>query len=52
MYAKGQGVPQDYSKALSWFRLAADQGNALAQNALGLMYAHWPRRPAGLRLKQ
>ena len=28
MYAKGQGVPQDYSKAINWARLAADQGNA------------------------
>jgi hypothetical protein len=38
MYAKGQGVPQDYKEALRWFRLAADQGDALAQAKLGLRY--------------
>ena len=39
MYANGQGVPQDYREAVKWFRLAADQGMAGAQNALGGMYA-------------
>ena len=39
MYAKGEGVPQDYSKALKWFGLAADKGDAGAQYNLGLMYA-------------
>lgn len=29
MYAKGQGVPQDYSKAINWARLAADQAMPL-----------------------
>ena len=28
MYAKGQGVPQDYAEALKWYRLAAAQGDA------------------------
>ena len=27
MYAKGQGVPQDYVRAHMWFNLAAAQGN-------------------------
>ena len=39
MYAKGQGVPQDYSEAVKWYRLAADQGDATAQFNLGGMYA-------------
>ena len=34
----GQGVPQDYSKALKWTRKAADQGDLTAQFGLGLMY--------------
>jgi clan AA aspartic protease (TIGR02281 family) len=38
MYAKGQGVPQDYAQAATWFRKAADQGNALAQANLGMAY--------------
>ena len=28
MYAKGQGVPQDYTEAVRWYRLAADHGDA------------------------
>ena len=38
MYAKGEGVPQDYAQAVVWFRKAAGQGNAKGQNALGAMY--------------
>ena len=30
---------QDYAEALDWYRLAAEQGDALAQNNLGGMYA-------------
>jgi TPR repeat protein len=32
MYHNGQGVPQDYAQAISWFRKAAAQGDADAQN--------------------
>jgi TPR repeat protein len=39
MYARGQGVPQDLTKAAKWFRKAADQGDAAAQANLGLMYS-------------
>jgi len=39
MYAKGQGVPQDYTEAVKWYRLAAEQGDAVAQSILGLKYA-------------
>jgi hypothetical protein len=40
MYAKGHGVPQDYTAAMKWYRLAADQGYADAQFNLGLMQAN------------
>ena len=39
MYANGQGVPQDYKKAMTWIGKAAVQGDAAAQYRLGLMYA-------------
>jgi TPR repeat protein len=32
------GVPQDYTEAVKWYRLAADQGNLEAQSRLGSMY--------------
>jgi hypothetical protein len=46
MYANGHGTPQDEAQALIWFRKAADQGNADAQNGLGVMYStgHGARR--------
>ncbi|MDG1372525.1 MAG: SEL1-like repeat protein [Paracoccaceae bacterium] len=28
-YDVGQGVPQDYSEAVKWYRLAAEQGRCL-----------------------
>jgi TPR repeat protein len=31
---------KDYSKALDWFGKAADQGDAFAQNGLGVMYTN------------
>jgi TPR repeat protein len=34
----GEGVPEDATEAVRWYRLAADQGYAEAQNNLGLMY--------------
>ena len=34
----GYGVPKDNQQAVRWFRLAADQGDALAQIKLGSMY--------------
>ena len=37
MYAKGEGVPQDYAEAMKWFRKAAEQGHAEAQHNLGVM---------------
>ena len=34
MNFKGDGVPQDYKEAVKWWRLAAEQGLARAQEAL------------------
>jgi S1-C subfamily serine protease len=36
----GRGVPQDFAEAVRWYRLAAAQGNAPAQNNLGAMYGN------------
>ena len=38
MYRGGKGVPQDDKTAVKWYRLAAEQGDAVGQNALGNMY--------------
>ena len=38
LYDLGDGIPQNYKKALKWCRLAAEQGDADGQNNLGLMY--------------
>ncbi len=40
LYARGQGVPQDYAKAAEWYRKAAEQGVAAAQYNLGVMCAN------------
>jgi Sel1 repeat len=39
MYARSMGVPED-AEALTWYRLAAADGNAAAQLTLGVMYDH------------
>src|SRR5271155_306922 len=38
MYDAGHGVPQDHVEAVRWFRKAADQGFADAQDALARAY--------------
>jgi TPR repeat protein len=38
LYAKGEGVAQDYTLAANWFRAAAEQGVARAQYDLGVLY--------------
>ncbi|NLW66839.1 MAG: sel1 repeat family protein, partial [Bacteriovoracaceae bacterium] len=38
LYETGQGVRQDYSEAVRWYRKAAEQGNTIAQIQLGNMY--------------
>ena len=50
MYAKGEGVPQDYREAVRWLRLAAEQGDAMAQGQLGRMYAEGEGVPKDLIL--
>ena len=38
VYEAGQIVPRDYSKAMAWYRKAAEQGEKYAQYNLGSMY--------------
>ena len=38
MYSKGEGVAQDYKKAIRWYVLAAQQGHARAQFNMGVFY--------------
>lgn len=38
MYDNGDGVVQDYRKAIDWYTKAADQGFALAESNLGVIY--------------
>jgi TPR repeat protein len=40
MYDYGEGVPEDYAKALHWYRKVAEQGDVEAQYNLGLMYGN------------
>jgi uncharacterized protein len=47
MYADGRGVTQDDGQAVSWFRKAAEQGDAVAQNNLGVDVWERSRRGSG-----
>ena len=38
MYEAGLDVPQDYTEAVKWYRMVAEQDNAKAQFHLGAMY--------------
>lgn len=40
MYSEGCGMRRNYSKAMAWYQKAANQGCAVAQNNLGVMYAY------------
>ena len=40
MYDDGDGVPQDDSQAVDWYRKAAAQGDVRAQRALAFMYKY------------
>lgn len=40
IYAKGQGVEQNYAKAHEWYQKAAEAGNANAKFNLGSFYYH------------
>ena len=37
-YLFGEGIPQDDTQAVAWYRKSAEQGNADAQNSLGFVY--------------
>jgi len=39
-YVLGKGVPQNYTEAVKWYRLAAEQGHADAQYFMGLAYSN------------
>ena len=45
MYYNGQGVPQNYAEAMKWYRKAAQQDHASAQNNLGLMFSEGHSMP-------
>ena len=38
-FFSGDGVPKNSTEAVKWYRMAAEQGHASAQNYLGWMYA-------------
>lgn len=38
-YHRGEGLPQDFSKAFELYQKAAEQGDARAQNNLGSLYS-------------
>ena len=39
LYASGLGAPQNDARAAHWFRLAAEQGDTVAQERLAEIYA-------------
>ncbi len=39
IYFEGNGVPQDYTQAISWYNLSANQGNVSAQLKLADLYS-------------
>lgn len=40
LYEHGRGVKKDLTEAAKWYRMAGEQGNALAQYYLGAFYAN------------
>ena len=38
MYREGRGIKQNYTEAVKWYKKAAQQGDDVAQNNLGVMY--------------
>lgn len=40
LYARGDGVSQDWARAVSLYTQAADRGNAAAQHSLGVCYTY------------
>jgi TPR repeat protein len=48
LYARGDGLVQDYASAFSWFHAAAAQGDVAAQYNLGVLYAEGRGVPVDL----
>lgn len=40
MFLRGEGMPQDFEKAQTWFRRGVSNGDALSQYSMGLMYLY------------
>ena len=40
LYARGEGVEQDWAEAVKWYTLSAEKGNSKAQNNLGVIYRY------------
>jgi TPR repeat protein len=38
LYKNGLGIAKDYTEAMNWFRKAANQGYAEAQNNIGWLF--------------
>ena len=52
MYCEGEGGPTDLAEARRLYGLAAEQGNAMAQRALGHMHWHGARLVVGRKTLQ
>lgn len=39
-YFKGKNIPENYAESRKWFKIAADTGNAQAQNDLAYLFFH------------
>ncbi|MBN4048073.1 sel1 repeat family protein [bacterium AH-315-O15] len=48
IYQSGEGVPENFTQAVVWYRIAADQGYAPAQANLGVMYSNGTGVPQDL----
>ena len=49
LYEHGKGVHRDYSRALEYYRAAADQGHATAANNLATLYLQGLGAPKDIR---
>jgi TPR repeat protein len=49
-YRNGLGVEQNFSKAVKWYQLAADQNYAFALVNLGYAYEHGEGVPINIKL--
>lgn len=40
MFLRGEGMPQDFEKAQTWFKRGITNGDSMSQYSMGLMYLH------------